>query len=300
MSIRINELSHTYANQCDVSGDSPSPSPAPAPTPPTPITPTIPCGYCFGEATFTNITSSTPPSGITYVNLLPDAMSLSEQADLMLAWLKRDATSYFDTIQKNNDGNIECIIGDKVALLLGFDGTQKIVRIYLNQYSTSVASNYVASTTSYSSYGMFCCAYVTQYGIMIAWRENGSHPYARLWISKSINGTTSFVIHTQTSSTSDSGKFTAADFESTTSYYTYYSGAVGGTNTDKVFRFQTDHITSITPMAISYGDSYLPNLYMFRFCQSNGTPALSYGDYFYTMELAGIQYFTDSRLVLKV
>ena len=303
MSIKINEHSPLYRyNNDDESGSS---SPI-IPVTPTPVEPTIPCGYCFGNATFANATTDPTAVGdLKYVDLMwhseyGSPIPLADQADHILAWLQQDAKQYFDTIQKNSDGNIECIIGDKVALLLGFDGTAKIVRVFLNQQSTSVASYYVNSTTSISSYANFYYAYVTKYGIMIAWSENGSHPYARLWITKSINGTTSFVIHTQTSTTTDSGKFTAADFDTTTGYYTYYSGAVAGTNTDKVFRFQTDHYTSITPMAISYDDSYLPSLYMFRFCQSNGSPAISYGDWCYTMELGGIKYFTDSRLVLKI
>lgn len=114
------------------------------------------------------------------------------QKSEILAWLQANATDYFDSIETDTDGNIECSLENGAELLFMFDTSTTVYKIISKTGNTQ--GIYSSVSAPYTEAGI-----VTSNGIMLI-SYSGASTDNIVIISKTNSGATSVSVYGKTSS----------------------------------------------------------------------------------------------------
>lgn len=192
-------------------------------------------------------------------------------ASEVYAFLNANKSGYFDSVvMDETNNNITCYAAETPALKLGFDGTEKSIKVTLANGVTS---------GSYPSNLMWLCGVKTSKGLCL----HGST--SDVFITKTNGGTLAVLFKAQTTSTASNMDFVGADIMNGTGGY---KAVTDFSSTTKVFH--TAGVTVFSPVPLSASvESYAPNVYVTAYGQYIGTEGkltANGKEYYYTGYIA--------------
>lgn len=187
------------------------------------------------------------------------------------AFLNANKSGYFDSVvMDETSNNITCYAAETPALELGFDGTEKSIKVTLANDVTS---------GSYLSNILWSYGIKTSKGLCL--HSNTSD----VFITKTNGGTLAVLFKAQTTSTASNMDFVGADIMNGTGGY---KAVTDFSATNKVFH--TAGVTVFSPVPLSASvESYAPDVYVTAYGQYIGTAgklAANGKEYYYTGYIA--------------
>lgn len=208
--------------------------------------------------------------------------TLAEQAAEVYAFLNANKSGYFDSVTQDESGNISCMVGETVALKLGFDGTTKNIIITLANGET--VSTYNATT----AWGY---AYKTDRGLYLHDVHNENQYPFSVYIAKTDTDSTAIVAYMSINSSTNQRALYCADITGGNAIYVPYSINVLYQSIYSAIA-ATAGSTTLTPLPLTSNTaSYAPDLCMMFFSQYPYTPAV--------ITIGTTQYVSNGFLALK-
>lgn len=196
------------------------------------------------------------------------------QKSEILAWLQANAAEYFDSIETDTDGNIECSLENGAELLFMFDTSATIYKVM----SKTGKSKYVYSGSAENAYTKAGIA--TSKGLMLISTATSSTDNIII-ISKTNSGTTAISAFAKTSSGSASLPF---------HYFIDLNNDTDWIGTAQNILTYSVSVTSLAPVCFSSGN-YCEHVFMTIFSQFTNNPCI--------MQINGKKYAYGGYLALE-